>query len=318
MLEALPAAQSAGQKAQEDAQLGQGSIFDFGGEGDSAGGSGSAAHRPVISGNEFERRELLALEKETLGTYLSSHPLAEVRDALRARVDCPIRDLERKPDNSWVKVGGLVTECKTIRTKSGNQMMFATLDDVEAQVEMLVFKADSAESAQVIQPDAVVIVRGRVDHKEPGETKLVVTEAEAFEPNAAEIARAGAAARAPQGPVRLTIDAADSVADHRRRPQGSLRAAPRRGRGDPRHAHPQRHPLPAFRPRLPGPRLQRPARGARQPPRVRRPRGLRPGRARRSDRTARLHFPQGWRQAIVRTRPLKPASAAGAGRSATS
>ena len=209
MLEALPAAQSAGQKAQEDAQLGQGSIFDFGGEGESQEGSGSAAHRPVISGNEFERRELLALEKETLGTYLSSHPLTEVRDALRARVDCPIRDLERKPDNAWVKVGGLVTECKTIRTKSGNQMMFATLDDVEAQVEMLVFKADSAESARVIQPDAVVIVRGRVDHKEPGETKLIVTEAEAFEPNAAEIARAGAAARAPQGPVRLTIDAAD-------------------------------------------------------------------------------------------------------------
>ena len=98
-------------------------------------------------------------------------------------------------------VGGLVTECKTIRTKSGNQMMFATLDDVEAQVEMLVFKADTAESAQVIKPDAVVTVRGRVDHKEPGETKLVVTEAEAFEPNAAEIARAGAASRAPQGPV---------------------------------------------------------------------------------------------------------------------
>ena len=163
----------------------------------------------MISGNEFEHRELLALEKETLGTYLSSHPLAEVRDALRARVDCPIRDLERKNDNSWVKVGGLVTECKTIRTKSGNQMMFATLDDVEAQVEMLVFKADTADSAQVIKPDAVVIVRGRVDHKEAGETKLVVTEAEAFEPNAAEIARAGAAARAPQGPVRLTIDAAD-------------------------------------------------------------------------------------------------------------
>ena len=106
MLEALPAAQSAGQKAQEDAQLGQGSIFDFG---DDAGGEGAPRpaghHRPPISAAEFDRAELLALEKETLGTYLSSHPLSEVRDALRARVDCTLAELGGKPDGSWVTVG---------------------------------------------------------------------------------------------------------------------------------------------------------------------------------------------------------------------
>jgi DNA polymerase-3 subunit alpha len=206
MLEALPAAQSAGQKAQEDAQLGQGSIFDFGDDG--GGGASQSHHRPPISADEFERRELLALEKETLGTYLSSHPLSEVRDALRARVDCPLADLAAKPDGSWVTVGGIVAECKKIRTKSGSQMMFATLDDVEGQVEMLVFKADQAESAMVIEPDAVVLVRGRIDHKERGETKLVVQEAERFEPDGEEIARAKSVASAPSEPLRLTIDAA--------------------------------------------------------------------------------------------------------------
>ena len=203
MLEALPAAQSAGQKAQEDAQLGQGSIFDFG-EGGGGGEAPHAQHRPPISAAEFERRELLALEKETLGTYLSSHPLSEVRDALRARVDCGLAELGGKPDGSWVTVGGIVAERKKIRTKSGSQMMFATLDDVEGQVEMLVFKADEAESAEVIVPDAVVLVRGRIDHKERGETKLVVQEAERFEPDGEEIARASA----PAEPLRLTIDAA--------------------------------------------------------------------------------------------------------------
>ncbi len=206
MLEALPAAQSAGQKAQEDAQLGQGSIFDFG-DG-TAGGSSQAHHRPPISAAEFERRELLAMEKETLGTYLSSHPLSEVREALRARVDCGLAGLAGKPDGSWVTVGGIVAECKKIRTKSGTQMMFATLDDVEGQVEMLIFKADQAESATAIEPDAVVLVRGRIDHKERGETKLVVQEAERFEPDSEEIARAGAATREPAEPLRLTIDAA--------------------------------------------------------------------------------------------------------------
>jgi DNA polymerase III subunit alpha len=210
MLEALPAAQSAGQKAQEDAQLGQGSIFDFG-EGAASGGGEAASsshHRPPISAAEFERRELLAMEKETLGTYLSSHPLSEVREALRARVDCSLADLAGKPDGAWVTVGGIVTESKKIRTKSGNQMMFATLDDVEGQVEMLVFKADQAESANAIATDAVVLVRGRIDHKERGETKLVVQEAERFEPDGEEIARASAAASAPTEPLRLTVDAA--------------------------------------------------------------------------------------------------------------
>jgi DNA polymerase-3 subunit alpha len=211
MLEALPAAQSAGQKTQEDAQLGQGSIFDFG---DDAGAqvSRAAQHRPPVSAEEFERSELLAMEKETLGTYLSSHPLTEVRGALRARVDCGLGELASKQDGSWVTVGGIVTECKKIRTKSGNQMMFATLDDVEGQVEMLVFKADQAESAAVIQPDAIVLVRGRIDHKERGETKLVVQEAERFEPDAEEIANAPKVPNTPSGPFEIEI-AAEMLTD---------------------------------------------------------------------------------------------------------
>jgi DNA polymerase III subunit alpha len=207
MLEALPAAQSAGQKAQEDAQLGQGSIFDFGDESGAGSHATQAHHRPPISTEEFERAELLAMEKETLGTYLSSHPLTEVRGALRARVDCGLAELAGKQDGSWVTVGGIVTECKKIRTKSGSQMMFATLDDVEGQVEMLVFKADQAESATVIAPDAIVLVRGRIDHKERGETKLVVQEAERFEPDAAEIASAPAVAAVVKGPFEVEVEA---------------------------------------------------------------------------------------------------------------
>ena len=207
MLEALPAAQSAGQKAQEDAQMGQGSIFDFG-EADGAGANTPSHHRPPISAAEFDRGELLALEKETLGTYLSSHPLAEVRGALRARVDCSLAELGGKPDGAWVTVGGIVVDCKKIRTKSGTQMMFATLDDIEGQVEMLVFKADESDNATVIAPDAIVLVRGRLDHKDRGETKLVVQEAQRFEPDPEEVARAPKVAAAPNDPFEVSIDAA--------------------------------------------------------------------------------------------------------------
>ena len=88
---------------------------------------------------------MLQLEKETLGIFLSSHPLADVRDILRERVDCSLADLASRPDGAWVTVGGLITQAKRIRTKSGEKMAFATLDDLEGQVEMLVF--NSAYSA---------------------------------------------------------------------------------------------------------------------------------------------------------------------------
>jgi DNA polymerase-3 subunit alpha len=208
MLEALPNAQANGQKAQEDAQRGQSSIFDLGREA-SAGPSVSRQH-PPLTGQEFDSRELLRLEKQTLGTFLSEHPLSDVRDALRARVDCSLADLPSSADGSWVTVGGLVTERKKVRTKRGDEMMFATLDDLEGQVELLVFNSAFATSASSIEIDRVVLVRARVDHKERGETKLVVQEAEPFEPTEAERDTARSDHRlAREEALTLTVNAAD-------------------------------------------------------------------------------------------------------------
>ena len=62
----------------------------------------------------------------------------------------------------------MVTEAKKIRTRTGTTMMFATLDDLEGQVELVVFEKamESAEGALAL--DEIVLVRGRVDHKEAG------------------------------------------------------------------------------------------------------------------------------------------------------
>ena len=264
MLEALPAAQSAGQKAQEDAQIGQGSIFDFGDDSAAGGSPAQAHHRPPISAAEFDRAELLALEKETLGTYLSSHPLAEVRGALRARVDCSLAELGGKPDGSWVTVGGIVVECKKIRTKSGSQMMFATLDDVEGQVEMLVFKADESENAQVIAPDAIV-ARPRPPRPQG--------------PRRDQAGRAGGAAlrarrrrdrprqqeppTVASGPFKVEVDPSQLDSGPGRRAEGGARAPQRRGRRPPGDADQRRPTQPALRRRVPGAALEQPAGGDR-------------------------------------------------------
>jgi DNA polymerase III subunit alpha len=208
MLEVLAQAQASGHQAQEDSRRGQSSIFDLGGsDGGRAESAGTPAHRPIPA-DEFEQRELLRLEKETLGTFLSAHPLSEVREALTARVDCSLAAVAGKPDGAWVTVGGIVAEGKRVRTRSGAYVMFASLDDLEGRVELFCRDAAS-DAASAVEVDRVIVVRGRVDHKGRGEMSLVVHEAEVFEPNDDQLAEARAKARAVAEPFVLRIDAAE-------------------------------------------------------------------------------------------------------------
>ncbi len=229
MLAVLEQAQAAGQKIQQDALIGQGSIFDLQDQqpGSAAGASPSSAPavagaaglaRPVhppIPAEEFEQAELLAAEKEAIGLFISAHPLKPLREALRARVDCPLSALEDRRDKDLVTVGGIITETKRIRTRNGDHMMFATLDDLVGAVEMLVFGKALSEHEAALAVDEVVIVKGRVDHKEAGKTCLVVQSVEAFSPSAEEIERARARADAAERtatalaqPVHLRVSAA--------------------------------------------------------------------------------------------------------------
>ncbi len=112
-------------------------------------------------------------------------------------------------------VGGIITEAKRIRTRNGDPMMFATLDDLAGAVEMIVFGKAIAEHEAALAVDQVVLVRGRVDHKEAGKTCLVVQSVEAFAPSEEEIERArtqadvaAKTATALAHPVRLRVDAA--------------------------------------------------------------------------------------------------------------
>ena len=213
MLRVLEAAQAAGQKAQEDLQIGQGSIFDLGGDLGGAAASGPHVARPShppIPSEEFERSELLALEKESLGLFISAHPLKAVREAMSERVDCPLSEVVNRRDGEWLRLGGIVTQTKRIRTKKGDHMMFATLDDLGGQVELLVFGNALAANEAALAADRIVLARGRVDHKDAASTCLIVQEAELFEPTQEEVQAARERAARPvlpPEPVRLRVDA---------------------------------------------------------------------------------------------------------------
>ncbi len=200
---------------------------------------------------EYEKSELLRLEKETLGTFLSSHPLADVaRRAAGAGWTARSRRWASRADGSFVTVGGIVSEFKRHKTKRGDPMAFATLDDVEGQVEMLVLGKAYMESTEFLGPDAIVVITGRLDHQERGQTKLVATEVELLRADRGR-GRPGA-----QGPGRRTADRLDRRLgvrpDADRRAEGGLRELSRGVRGGARDETREGHAPASLRRRLPG------------------------------------------------------------------
>ncbi len=156
-----------------------------------------------LSTDEFEKNELLRLEKEVLGLYVSEHPLSAIRAELRRKTDATIAELERRRDGEVVTVGGIVSSLRQMTTKRGEPMVFLRLDDVTGGTECMVFNSTYEKARELCVADRILVVKGRVDHKE-GETKLVAMEVAAFE------------AVADRREVRLRLDAT-------RLPAGAIR-----------------------------------------------------------------------------------------------
>ena len=78
-------------------------------------------------------------------------------------------------------VGGIVSGLKQVTTKRGEPMVFATLDDPTGSAEVVVFNSTYAAAREHLEADRILVVKGRVDHKQAGETKLVALEVTPFE-----------------------------------------------------------------------------------------------------------------------------------------
>jgi DNA polymerase-3 subunit alpha len=207
MLEVLDQALGSGNAAHDARRFGQGSIFDLGDE-------PKQAQYPPLSTQEFEKAELLRMEKESLGLYVSEHPLSAIRDQLRRRTDCTLAELERRREGETVVAGGIVASVRTTTTKKGEPMAFVQLEDMTGSVEVVVFNSTYAAAHGLLVEDAVLVVKGRVDHKQQGETKLVALEVAAFE------------ATPERREVRLTVDARSAPAGVIRELAGVVRDFP--------------------------------------------------------------------------------------------
>jgi DNA polymerase-3 subunit alpha len=199
MLAILEQALDVGSRHQADRLIGQGSIFDLGGD-----DQPQTATRRDVPKLDADKGELLRMEKETLGLYVSEHPLAPIRDQLRRKTDCALNELERRRDGEIVTVGGIVSSLKQMTTKKGEPMVFAGLEDVTGSCEVVAFNSVYQQARDLLLQDRILIVKGRIDHKQAGETKLVALEVTAFEatPERTEVRLKVDARIAPAGVVR--------------------------------------------------------------------------------------------------------------------
>ncbi len=105
-------------------------------------------------------KEQLGGEKDTLGLYVTGHPIDEYEKEIRQFVRNRIIDL--KPDHNVQSMAGLVVAMRTMKNKRGDMMAFITLDDRSARIEVSLFSEAYEENREKISKDAILVVDGQV------------------------------------------------------------------------------------------------------------------------------------------------------------
>ena len=162
---------------------------------------------------EYPHKQLLELEKEMTGIYLSGHPLDEYRKELEA---LPINsswvlDLKEREDGGVsedgkrVTMGGLLKEAHAKATRKGSMMGFATLEDLTGQIECLLFPSIYERYHSLLVEDAALLISGRLSVREEEDTKLLVDVVEPLTPLPEPEEPMPDTERARRSPVKLYL-----------------------------------------------------------------------------------------------------------------
>lgn len=122
---------------------------------------------------EISRREILNWERELIGLYVSDHPLSPVIDVLTRAVTHFSGQLAEANPNDKVRVAGMITRVRPHQTKTGKVMGFVTLEDIQGNIELVIFPRTWEKVWEIIEPDRIILVDGRLD-AQSGEPKVLV------------------------------------------------------------------------------------------------------------------------------------------------
>ncbi len=121
----------------------------------------------------IQAREQLEWEKELIGLYVSSHPMQPYSSLLKKYITTYAGQLLEQKNKSTVIVGGMVTRFRRLQTKNGKEMCFATIEDTQGAMELVIFPKVWSRFRNFIQMDHILIVEGKVDN-EGSEPKILV------------------------------------------------------------------------------------------------------------------------------------------------
>ena len=122
---------------------------------------------------KISRRAQLDWERELIGLYVSDHPLSTVMDSLQQHVTHFAQDLNEAKHQERVSVAGIVTKIRQHQTKNGKAMAFATIEDVQGMIDLVIFPDTWKKYSDMIRFDEIIYVKGKADAN-GGDTKVLV------------------------------------------------------------------------------------------------------------------------------------------------
>ena len=138
---------------------------------------------------EFSKRELLTMEKQTIGMYLSGHPVEEYTEKIKKITKYTIGDVlsavekdeegnfkiidETLSDGMFIRLCGIISNRKNKTTRSNSEMAFVTLEDIFGGIEVLVFPKVLTNYSHVLQEETIVAIDGKLSFREDEEPKLL-------------------------------------------------------------------------------------------------------------------------------------------------
>ena len=171
-----------GQRKQKEAEVGQGGLFAMFQDPDADDLEMPAPAEP------WPEALRLAHEKETLGFYITGHPLRQYLAEIARLANTTTAELADKPAGSEVTIGGIVAQVRSMRTKKGNRMGAVLLEDLQGVVEVLLFPDVFSRIEERLIADAPVVVSGKLDSDE-SVTRILAGDVFPLEEAAAQLAK---------------------------------------------------------------------------------------------------------------------------------
>ncbi|MCK4390326.1 MAG: DNA polymerase III subunit alpha [Desulfobacterales bacterium] len=170
MMSVLEEAFEAGQKIQKDRINGQFSLFEM-----MSPDSRGAIYPPFPEIEEWNEGELLKYEQESVGFFITGHPLGRYEPILKKFSNADSVKLQDLSDGRVVRIGGIVRDYKRYNDKKGGVMAFVTLEDLSGLVEVTLFSSLYSTVSGLIEKDSAVMVEGRVTKDEKSSKILADT-----------------------------------------------------------------------------------------------------------------------------------------------